>query len=137
MPGHRYLLDTNILSDLIRNPSGAAGRAVASLSDPGACCTSSVVACELRYGARKKGSAKLKKRVDQLLAVLDVLPLDDDAAGQYAEARVALERAGKPIGGNDLLIAAQALALNLTVVTGNLKEFRRVPGLGVESWLDE
>ena len=132
----RYLLDTNILSDLVKQPAGAAARKIASLEDEKTCCTSLVVACELRYGAHKKGSAALSQKVNQLLATIAVLPLNDDMAVHYAEIRVELERMGQPIGSNDLLIAAHARSQGLTVVTANVKEFLRVPELTVENWLE-
>jgi tRNA(fMet)-specific endonuclease VapC len=135
MTAYRYLLDTNILSDLIKNPQGKAAAKIAGLGVQAVCCTSLVVACELRYGACKKGSPALAARVEQLLAVLPVLPLEADMARQYAEIRTDLERRGQPIGGNDLLIAAHALSLGLTLVTANTGEFARIPNLTVENWL--
>ncbi|HDK43709.1 MAG TPA: type II toxin-antitoxin system VapC family toxin, partial [Desulfobacteraceae bacterium] len=111
-------------------------RKIASLDDEKTCCTSLVVACELRYGAHKKGSATLSQKVNQLLATIAVLPLNDDMAVHYAEIRVELERMGQPIGSNDLLIAAHARSQGLTVVTANVKEFLRVPELTVENWLE-
>lgn len=99
-------------------------------------CTSIIVACELRYGAAKKGSARLSERVESLLESLEVLPLDKESDHRYAEIRYHLEQQGKPIGPNDLLIAAHALALDLTLVTDNVEEFARVPGLRLENWLD-
>lgn len=133
---YRYMLDTNILSDLIKNPNGAAARRIAAPDIEQVCCTSLIVACELRYGACKKGSSVLSARIEQLLDVLPVLPLEDDVARQYAEIRTALERMGQPIGSNDLLIAAHAIALNVTLVTANLGEFLRVPKLKSENWLE-
>jgi tRNA(fMet)-specific endonuclease VapC len=130
----RYLLDTNILSDLIRNPSGHAARRLAVVGDVAA-CTSIVVACELRYGAAKKGSRQLAERVEILLESLEVLPLDKESDRHYAEIRAQIERKGKPIGANDLLIAAHTLALDLTLVTDNVDEFVRVPRLRIENWL--
>lgn len=130
----RYLLDTNILSDLLRNPHGRAARRLAAAGEI-TVCTSIVVACELRYGAVKKGSAQLSERVESLLGSLEILPLDQECDRRYAEVRTHLERLGKPIGPNDLLIAAHALALDLTLVTGNVEEFSRVPGLATENWL--
>ena len=93
------------------------------------------VACELRYRAAKKGSLALSGRVDELLSAIEILPLDEGVDGKYAEIRAALERAGTPIGANDYLIAAHALATDLTLVTDNVGEFSRVPGLAVENWL--
>ena len=100
-------------------------------------CTSVVVACELRYGARKKGSAALTDRVEQLLGSLRVIPLEPGVDRIYAEIRTALESAGRPIGANDLMIAAHALDRGLVLVTGNVDEFGRVPGLAVENWIVE
>ena len=130
----RYLLDTNILSDLIRNPAGRAARRLAVVGET-TVCTSIVVACELRYGATKKGSPQLSERVEVILESLEVLPLDKEADRRYAEIRSHLERLGKPIEPNDLLIAAHARALDLTLVTDNVEEFGRVPGLSTEAWL--
>jgi tRNA(fMet)-specific endonuclease VapC len=136
MIAYRYLLDTNILSDLIKNPTGLVAQKIASSDVEQACCTSLIVACELRYGTRKKGSPLLTSRVEQLLYILPVLALEENVAQEYGEIRTALERIGQPIGGNDLLIAAHARALRLTVVTANVREFLRVPGLAVENWLE-
>ena len=130
----RYLLDTNILSDLIRNPGGPAARRLAVVGEVTA-CTSIVAACELRYGAAKKGSRQLAERVEILLESLEVLPLDKDSDRHYGEIRAQIERTGKPIGANDLLIAAHTLALDLTLVTDNVDEFVRVPRLRIENWL--
>ncbi len=129
-----YLLDTNILSDLIRNPQG---EVVAQITKAGedSICTSIVVAAELRYGATKSNSAKLVERIDLILSALEILPLEAPADYQYAAIRHHLTRQGPPIGPNDLLIAAHALSNNLTVVTANIGEFSRVPGLKVENWL--
>ena len=130
----RYLLDTNILSDLIRNPQGSIFKRIGQVGEQSV-CTSLVVAAELRYGAAKRGSAKLTAQVAMVLSVLEVLPLDQPVDEQYAMARNRLESLGQPIGGNDLLIASQALALGYIVVTDNEREFRRVQGLKVENWL--
>ena len=132
----RYLLDTNILSDLIKNPAGAAAKKIATLDSENMCCTSLIVACELRYGAHKKASAALTTRVEQLLNSIAVLPLEEDITAHYAEFRTELERRGQPIGGNDLLIAAHARAKGLIIVTANTKEFTRIPDLPVENWLE-
>jgi tRNA(fMet)-specific endonuclease VapC len=100
-----------------------------------AVATSIIVAAELRYGAAKKGSARLAAQLEAILGAIDVLPLEAPADAAHGSARVALEAAGTPIGGNDLLIAAQALALDLVVVTDNERRFGRVAGLRVENWL--
>ena len=101
MAEFRYLLDTNILSDLLRNPGGRAARRLALAGEVMA-CTSIVVACELRYGALKKGSPQLSERVEAILGSLEVLPLDKDADRRYAEIRSHLDSLGRPIGPNDL-----------------------------------
>ena len=132
----RYLLDTNILSDLIRDPQGSVARRISSVGE-GTVCTSIVVAAELRFGAEKSGSSKLADRVDLLLSALNVLPLESPADRHYGEVRQQLTRRGTPIGPNDLLIASHALAVDLTVVTANAGEFSRVPGLKIENWLAE
>jgi tRNA(fMet)-specific endonuclease VapC len=132
----RYLLDTNILSDVIRNPQGTVANKISSAGED-TVCTSIVVAAELRFGAEKSGSPKLADRVDLILSALDVLPLEPPADRHYGEIRRQLARQGTPIGPNDLLIAAHALVLDLTVVTANAREFSRVPGLKVENWLSE
>lgn len=129
-----WMLDTNTLSDLIRNPRGALVRRLSS-TEPDAICTSIVVACEMRFGAKRKGSDVLANRVEQLLASLTILPLDQPADLHYADIRAVLERAGTPIGNHDLFIAAHARSRNMTLVTHNVREFERVPGLSVEDWL--
>ena len=130
----RYMLDTNIISDLIRNTRGKAAKRIAKAGD-GAICTSIIVAAELRYGAAKSGSPRIAKAVEALLGEIEVLPFDAPADADYGALRVALEEAGTPIGSNDLLIAAHARAAGAVVVTANLAEFKRVRGLKVENWL--
>lgn len=132
--GHSYLLDTNIVSDLMRHPQGVIAKRIARVGED-AVCTSIVVACELRYGAAKKGSAPLTERVEQILSLLPILALEPEADRAYGALRAQLEQAGTPIGANDLLIASQALTLQLVLVTDNVREFERVPRLVVKSWL--
>ena len=129
-----YLLDTNILSDLVRNPQGVVAAKIARAGET-TVCTSIIVAAELRYGAIKSNSAKLAERIDMILSALEVLPLETPADQQYASLRHHLTRQGKPVGPNDLLIAAHALANDLTLITANVGEFSRVPGLKVKNWL--
>jgi tRNA(fMet)-specific endonuclease VapC len=131
-----YLLDTNVLSDLVRNPQGSVAERIAAAGEDGV-CTSIVVAAELRYGAAKSGSGKIADRVERLLSAMEVLPLEPPADFHYAKLRHHLTRQGTPIGPNDLLIAAHALAEGLTVVTANVGEFSRVPALAVENWLQK
>lgn len=127
------MLDTNIVSALIRDPAGTVAQHIARVGEQDV-CVSIVTASELRFGAAKKGSKPLAARIDALLARVPVLPLAPPADAAYAAIREKLERAGRPIGPNDLLIAAHAQSLGATVVTANLAEFRRVPGLHVEDW---
>jgi tRNA(fMet)-specific endonuclease VapC len=131
----RYLLDTDALSHVIRAPQGSVARRLLDAGEANV-FTSTVVACELRYGARKRGSAALSDRVEQLLGNLEVAPLEPGVDRVYAEIRCALESAGLPIGANDLFIAAHAIDQGAVLVTGNVGEFRRVPGLDVENWLE-
>ena len=130
-----YLLDTNIISDVIRNPDGLAARRIEQVG-PKDIFTSIIVASELRYGCAKKGSPKLLTRVEAILEIIPVLALDIAADAEYGGIRAELEAAGQPIGMNDLLIAAHAHALKLTLVTDNTREFSRVRGLKVENWLE-
>lgn len=130
----RFLLDTNIVSDLIRHPQGRAAAKIAEVGED-AVATSVIVAAELRYGAAKKASARLASQLEAVLNALEVIAFEAPADASYGAARVAVEAAGTPIGANDLLIAAQALALDMIVVTDNEREFRRVGGLKVENWL--
>jgi tRNA(fMet)-specific endonuclease VapC len=130
----RYLLDTNILSHLVRNPQGRIVEHIARVGE-GAICTSIIVAAELRFGAAKRGSERLTRQLERILSALDVQPFDAPADAAYAELRSQLEAAGLPIGGNDMLIAAHALSAACIVVTDNEREFARVAGLQVENWL--
>ena len=130
----RYMLDTNIISDLIRNPQGKAAKRIGKAGED-SICTSIIVAAELRYGCAKSGSTRLLKAVEDLLAEIEVLPFDVPADVQYGAIRAELEGTGRPIGSNDLLIAAHAAATDATIVTANANEFRRLRGLKVENWL--
>ena len=130
----RYMLDTNIISDLIRNPQGKAARQIARRGEQNI-CTSIIVAAELRYDCAKSGSKRLTKAVEDLLSEINVLPFDIPADREYGGIRSELEAAGKSIGSNDLLIAAHARATGATVVTNNTAQFNRVRALKVENWL--
>jgi len=131
----RFLLDTNIVSDLVRNPQGRVARHIRRVGEAGV-CTSIIVAAELRYGAAKKGAPRLTSQLEVILQVLPVLPLQPPADVVYGEVRAALERAGTLIGANDLWIAAHALAAECELVSANQREFARVPGLTVSNWLE-
>jgi tRNA(fMet)-specific endonuclease VapC len=130
----RYLLDTNIVSDLVRNPQGQTAKRIRKVGESRV-CTSIIVAAELRYGAAKKGSQRLSAQLGAVLNALEVLPFESPADATYGRLRAQLESAGTPIGANDLLIAAHAAALGCTVVTDNVGEFGRVQDLRYENWL--
>ena len=131
----RYLLDRNILSDLIRQPQGNIAGCIARVGESSV-CTTIVVAAELRYGARRRNSRRLTQNVEAVLGSIEVYPLEEPADHAYAALRASLEKRGIVIGPNDMLIAAHALALDHTVVTANRREFSRIPGLRVENWLE-
>jgi tRNA(fMet)-specific endonuclease VapC len=128
------MLDTNIISDLIRNPQGKAAKRVVNVGENNI-CTSIIVAAELRYGCLKSGSKRLLKAVEELLGEINVLPFDVPADAEYGAIRSKLEAGGTPIGSNDLLIAAHAYATGSTIVTANADEFKRIRGLKVDNWL--
>lgn len=129
-----YLLDTNIISDLIKDPQGVVMQRIEQLGEDEV-ATSIIVAAELRFGAEKKGSAPLIERVNAILSRMNVLPLVQDVDQTYGNIRTLLEAKGTPIGANDLFIAAHARSLDMVLVTANVKEFERVVGLKVENWL--
>lgn len=129
----RYMLDTNVVSELVRHPDGEVARRVSELA-PGSFAISIIVAAELRYGADRRGSARLTRQLEAVLSVLEVLSLEEPADRFYGEIRGELERIGRPIGHNDLLIAAHARATGAILVTNNVGEFTRVPYLTVENW---
>jgi tRNA(fMet)-specific endonuclease VapC len=131
----RYLLDTNILSDVIRNPHGRISARIHEFGEDSV-CTSVVVAAELRYGVAKRGSERLTAQVEAILGALEVLPLETPADAIYGRVRTQLERLGQVVGGNDLLIAAHAMTLGHTLVTDNERELSRIPGLTHVNWLD-
>ena len=129
----RYLLDTNVVSYLVRQPHGALARRIASL-EPDSFAISVIVAAKLQYGMQRRGSKQLTDQLEAVLSAIKVVPLEPPADRHYGTIRAELERIGQPIGQNDLLIAAHARALGATLVTNNLREFRRIPGLKVEDW---
>lgn len=129
------MLDTNIVSDLVRNPQGAVMRHIVRVG-PEAVCVSVITAAELRYGCARKGSAKLVANVEAILGSVQILAFDVPADAEYGGIRAELEAAGRPIGPNDLLIAAHACSLGAVLVTANTGEFARVRGLQLENWLN-
>jgi tRNA(fMet)-specific endonuclease VapC len=132
---YRYMLDTNIVSSFMRDPKGPVQRR-ALTAGAGAGCVSIITAAELRFGATKVASERLRKHAEDAFDLFPVVAFEPPADATYAEIRAVLERKGSPIGPMDLLIAAHALALDLTLVTANHREFARVSGLRVENWLD-
>jgi len=129
------MLDTNVVSHVLRYPHAAAARKFRTFGN-GELCISVIVALELRFGAIKLASQRLLEQIDMAATFYDILPFDAAMISPYAAIRTALERAGTPIGPLDTLIAAHALALDLPLVTDNIREFSRVPDLRVENWLD-
>ncbi len=130
----RYLLDTNIVSDLVRRPQGPAAQRIFQVGEA-AICTSVIVTAELRYGAAKLGSPRLSAQLETVLGPFEVIPFEPPADTVYGKIRAQLERMGRVIGNNDMLIAAHAIALDCTLVTANQREFSRVEGLRLENWL--
>ena len=124
----KFMLDTNIISDVIRNPNGNASKRWVALGDD-SLSISAIAVSELRFGVLKRGSARLRTLSEELLSRIQVLPYEAEASHHYAEIREALEKVGKPIGATDLFIAAHARFLDLTLATANTREFRRVPDL--------
>lgn len=129
-----YMLDTNIVSELARNPRGEIARRIAAVGSD-AVCVSIVTAAELRYGCAKKGSPRLSAQIEAILGAVQVVALDVPADTEYGGIRAGLEVVGRPIGPNDLFIASHARALGAILVTANIGEFARVPALEVENWL--
>jgi len=129
----RRTLATNICSYILRRHPANMIERFSSL-DREQLWLSAIVAAELRFGASKLGVLRFQSAVEAWLAGFDVRPWPLSATHQYAQIRAALERAGKPIGGMDLMIAAHALAEDSVLITNNAREFHRVPGLAVEEW---
>ena len=138
-PGSIYLLDTNIISALMKDRTGAITANVRAWAQRLHDCrlvTSVVVQYELLFGLARHGTSRLQTAYDIQMNKLPVLPLDEAVGPHYARIRAHLEKAGTPIGANDTLIAAHALALGATLVTADT-EFSRVPDLALENWLVE
>lgn len=129
----RYLLDADTVSYALRGQGRVADRILQR--PPSDLCISSMTLAELGFGAESKKSQKLRRAIRSFVGDVAVVPFDEDAADRFAVVAAGLARAGTPIGVLDTLVAAQALALGLTVVTSNTRHFSRVPGLKVENWL--
>lgn len=133
----KYLLDTNICIFVINNRPEIVRRKMQGIS-VGDVGISSITVSELLYGVSKSAQVERNQAaLDKFLMPLEVLAYDENAARRYGVIRAFLESKGMPIGPMDLMIAAHALALNVTVVTNNVREFQRIPGLKVEDWTQE
>lgn len=132
----RYLLDTNIISEAINKPNGKIARKLSRLKQ-NSYGMSAIVSCEIHYGVEKKPSQKIADQIRRGLKTIPFLDFPAGAAKTYGFIRADLERRGLPISGNDMLIAAHAIHANLTLVSDNVKEFERIPGLKLENWLRE
>ncbi|MBP6405154.1 MAG: type II toxin-antitoxin system VapC family toxin [Proteobacteria bacterium] len=129
----RYMLDTNICIYVINaRPPEVLDRFLVHEAE--GLGISAITASELYWGASKSGSARNLALLEQFISPLTVFDYDLAAARRYGELRAQLEKRGKPIGPLDQQIAAHALALGVTLVTNNLREFERVPGLQLENW---
>lgn len=129
------MLDTNVLTDLAHRPDGNAARQMERVGLRNT-VISIVVASEVRFGLAKRSSERLRERMLRMLARIKTLPFESPADEHYAEIRNSLEVIGRPIGSNDLFIAAHARSRGMTLVTANIREFSRVPGLSIENWLE-
>lgn len=129
-----FLLDTNVCIRILNGSSPPVASRLQA-TNPADVRLCAVVKAELLYGARKSARVDLNLRLLQrFFAPLVSLPFDDRCADEAGLIRLDLERSGRPIGPNDLLIAATARAHDLVLVTGNTREFDRVPGLRVDDW---
>jgi tRNA(fMet)-specific endonuclease VapC len=129
-----FLLDTSTVAHLLRAPQGIVRDRIAEVGED-TVCLSVLVAAELRFAAAKRKSKRLARQIEAILAALPILPLEATVDVHYAEIRAELEKARRPVAPNDLIIAAHARALGLTLVTRNAGKLARVSGLDVEDWL--
>ena len=130
-----YLLDTDTFSTIAKQRSEPAAKRLHDVAE-GDVAISVVTLAEVHYGLTLNPlSLQVRRRVEALSRIVRALPLGLDVVPHYARVRALLQRKGTPIGANDLWIAAHALAADLTLVTGNEREFRRVPTLRVENWM--
>lgn len=129
-----YILDTNVVSNLMRRVSGPVASTMRARPDDDM-AINPIILGELEYGVRKSGSAQLQERLSIVERRLPCIDLATSVSKTYGEIRTNLEASGTPIGANDLWIAAHAMTLDATLVTANEREFRRVEGLNVENWL--
>ncbi|EDP74837.1 type II toxin-antitoxin system VapC family toxin [Hydrogenivirga sp. 128-5-R1-1] len=130
-----YMLDTDTCSYIIRNRPQHVKEKLEEVERNHTIGLSSVVVSELFYGAYKKGSRRLVRLVESFVDYFEIYDYDLRAAVEYGRLRAELERKGITIGAYDLQIAAHAISLNAVLVTNNLREFERIKGLKVESWV--
>ncbi|CAB5496458.1 VapC toxin protein [Bathymodiolus thermophilus thioautotrophic gill symbiont] len=130
-----YMLDTNIISYLIKSHDEMLVRKFEVVSQYDLVVISSISVAELRYSVKKKQSKNLETVVNNFLHPLEQKDFDESSAIIYGDIRVDLEKRGRVIGALDMLIAAHAKSLGATIVTNNTKEFDRVVGLKVENWV--
>lgn len=127
-----FMLDTDTVSLALRGEGGVAVRILNHR--PSELCISSITLSELRFGADSKKSRSLHRLIDTFIGSVQVLPFDFAAANKFGIVASSLKRKGKPIGTFDTLLASHALSKEVTFVTCNLRHFKRVSGLKVESW---
>jgi len=130
----RSVLDTNIVSEMIRNPQGRVTARVQDVGE-GQVATSIIVAAELRYGAVKKASARLTAQVEAVLGAIEILPFEEPADRVYGVLRAGLEQKGKPIGGNDLLMPPRRFPWDLRWSSRMSGSLERLPIFYCENWL--
>ena len=128
----RYMLDTDIASYLIRGGHPEVTTKFTELFED--CVMSSITAAELLYGAKKRNNRTLTQKVQALCSLMTIISWNEEAANVYAKLRVELETSGTPIGNMDMLIAASAIAEDVTLVTNNTEHFFRIPSLKTENW---
>jgi tRNA(fMet)-specific endonuclease VapC len=129
-----YMLDTNICIYVIKNHPPALREKFNALAEQ--LCLSSITLGELLYGAEKSARrADNLNTIENFVARLDVLPFADKAAAHYGQVRAELERAGTPCGPHDMQIGGHARSEGLIVVTNNVREFARMPGVRTENWV--
>ena len=132
-----YFFDTNIISHMMRETTGLAAQryiAAAKANTSTKMATSVIVQCELEFGLVRRPNQRLRAAYDNIVPLLEVMPLTELVTAHYAQLRTQLETAGTPIGANDMLIAAHALSVDATLVSADA-DFSRVTGLRVENWL--
>jgi len=128
----RYMLDADTVSYALRGQGRVAARLLEH--QPSELCVSAVTLAELNFGAEARRSQKIRRAIRSFTKDVTVVPFDEASAERFGVVAAALSTRGRPIGLYDTLVAAQALALGLTVVTNNTRHFSRVPGLAVENW---